>query len=190
MSDQRKTAIVDIDNTLWQFCDHLYERLRKINKAVPSPEHWNEWDFYEGYFSSEDFMDAINDIHYHQDHDDFMPYPEAKDFLDSLKENGYTIIIASHRLPDFRAQTERWLFRHGLYCDELHLSFQKTKLIDSATCVVVDDSPHVLEKAVENGAIATGLLFSWNKVYSSNGCKLFGNLNDILSYILTNKFIA
>jgi hypothetical protein len=27
----RKKAIVDIDNTLWHFCDALYEELRKIN---------------------------------------------------------------------------------------------------------------------------------------------------------------
>ena len=35
-----KTAIIDIDNTLWQFCDAFYEELRKINKNFPTPDNW------------------------------------------------------------------------------------------------------------------------------------------------------
>jgi len=27
-----KTAIIDIDNTLWQFCDAFYEELKKVNE--------------------------------------------------------------------------------------------------------------------------------------------------------------
>ena len=34
---KNKTAIVDIDNILWHFCDALHEELRKINKRFPSP---------------------------------------------------------------------------------------------------------------------------------------------------------
>jgi hypothetical protein len=40
-----------------------------------------------------------------------------------------------------------------------------TKLFDESIAVVVDDAPHVLEKAVEKGVIATGLLFPWNRDY-------------------------
>jgi len=28
----KKTAIIDIDNTLWQFCDAFYLELAKINR--------------------------------------------------------------------------------------------------------------------------------------------------------------
>jgi hypothetical protein len=179
-----KTAVIDIDNTLWQFCDALYEELRKINKSFPATDQWTHWDLWEGYCTKQDFFGAINAIHDKQDDDRYQPYPEAKGFLSALRENGYHITIASHRSPDYREQTERWLQRHGLVYDVLYLSYHKTTLFNMFTNVVVDDHPGVLEKAIENGAMATGLLFPWNRAYSANGFRLFSNLNEVLSHIL------
>jgi len=45
----QKKAVIDIDNTLWHFCDVIYERLKKINSAMPTPDDWVEWDFRENY---------------------------------------------------------------------------------------------------------------------------------------------
>ncbi len=180
----QKTAFIDIDNTLWQFCDVFYEELRKINKDFPTTENWTHWDIWEGYCSKQEFYNAVNAIHMRQDSDDFRPYPEAKGFLSALKENGYHITIASHRSPEFINQTKRWLQKHGLIYDDIHLSFNKTKLINHKTNVVVDDAPQVLEKAVDNGAMAAGLLFPWNGAYGNNGFRLFNNLTEILSHIL------
>ncbi|MGC9977312.1 MAG: hypothetical protein ABSA46_18465 [Thermodesulfovibrionales bacterium] len=182
-----KIAIIDIDNTLWQFCDALYDELRKVNKSFPTPDQWTHWDLWEGYCLKPEFFGAINTIHSNQDSDSYQPYPEAKGFLAALKENDYHITIASHRSPDYRKQTERWLERHGLVYDALHLSYHKTRLFDMFTDVVVDDHPGVLEKAVENGAIATGLLFPWNQAYSNDRFKLFSNLDDILDCILRQR---
>jgi hypothetical protein len=179
-----KTAFVDIDNTLWQFCDVLYEDLRKINRDFPAIEHWTGWDIWQGYCSEEDFYGAVNAIHRRQDSDAFRPYPEAQGFLSALRQHGFRIIIASHRSPEFMAQTERWLKKHDLAYDDLHLSYQKTDLITSETTVVVDDSPHVLEKALEHGVLATGLLFPWNRAYAGNGFRLYGNLSEMLEIIL------
>jgi hypothetical protein len=180
-----KTAVIDIDNTLWQFCDALYEKLRKVNRDFPVPSRWTHWDLWEGYCTKEDFFGAVNAIHSDQDNAGYLPYPEAEGFLSALRENGYHITIASHRMPDWRRQTEKWLKKHGLIYDELHLSFQKTKLFNMYTDVVVDDAPQVLEKALENGAMGTGLLFPWNEAYSNNGLKLFRNLKDVLNHILS-----
>ncbi len=179
-----KNAIIDIDNTLWQFCDAFYVELRKVNADFPTPDNWIRWDIWEGYCTEKDFYKAINEIHANQDSDKYRPYPEAGGFLSALKQNGYHITIASHRDPDFRLPTERWLRRHGLQYDELHLSHHKTDLFNSSTNVVVDDSPDVLQKAVESGSMATGLLFPWNRAFSGNGFTLCGNLNEILDVIL------
>ena len=179
-----KVAVIDIDNTLWQFCDAFYEELRKINSTFPTPDEWTAFDIWEGYCSEADFFSAIHRIHLQQDSTAYQPYPEARDFLSTLKGKGYYLIIASHRSPDTRNQTERWLARHGLVYDELHLSFLKTSLFDETTNVVVDDAPVVLEKAVEKGVLATGLLFPWNKAFADNGFRLFDNLNEILDCIL------
>ena len=183
-----KKAIVDIDNTLWHFCDALYDELRKISRDFPTPDSWTHWDLWEGYCSEADFYGAVNVIHLNQHSDSYLPYPEAKDFLIALKEHDYHITIASHRSPEYRQQTGQWLKTHGLVYDELHLSFNKTQLFDESIDVVVDDAPQVLEKAVENGVIATGLLFPWNREFADNGFNLFKNLNDILNYILKKDF--
>jgi hypothetical protein len=181
-----KIAIIDIDNTLWQFSDAFYLELAKINGNFPTPDRWRTYDIWEGYCSVEDFIAAINTIHHNQDSDRYRPYPESRDLLSSLRDHGFHIIIASHRTPETRLPTERWLARHGLLYDELHLSLDKTVLFPKAD-IVVDDSPLTLEKAIESGALGAGLLFPWNIGYASNGFRLFQNLNEVLDYILMSS---
>ena len=178
-----KTAIIDIDNTLWQFSDAFYLELEKLNENFPTPDQWTTFDIWEGYCTEVDFIAAINTIHQHQDDERYQPYPESHNFLTSLKENGFYIILASHRVPATRPPTERWLARHRLPYDELHLSLDKTVLFPKAD-VVVDDAPPALEKAIESGALGAGLLFPWNKAYAGNGFVLFSSLNEVLGYIL------
>ena len=177
-----KTAIIDIDNTLWQFCDAFYAELRKINSAFPPVEAWTTWNFFEGWCSEEQFMGAVDAVHARQDSDAFRPYAEAKGFLRSLKQQGYRVVIASHRRPEMQGPTERWLRNHELEHDELHLSFDKTVLFRDAA-VVVDDAPHTLEKAVAHKAVGAGLLFPWNKAFAGNGFGLCNDLNEVLDYI-------
>jgi len=181
-----KTAIIDIDNTLWQFSDAFYLELKKIHGNFPPPDRWRTYDIWEGYCSVEDFIAAINAIHHHQDSDQYHPYPESQEFLSSLRRHGFHIIIASHRVPETSQPTERWLARHGLLYDELHLSLDKTVLFPKAD-IVVDDSPLTLEKAIESGARGAGLSFPWNRVYPSNGFRLFQNLNEVLDYVLMSS---
>jgi hypothetical protein len=179
-----KRAIVDIDNTLWHFCDALYDQLNQINGRFPTPDSWTHWDLWEGYCTKDDFYNAVNAVHDNQHSESFLPYPEAQDFLAGLRANGFHITIASHRSPVYRRQTKEWLNMHGLIHDELHLSYNKTELFNASTDVVVDDAPQVLKKAVESGALGTGLLFPWNRDYAHNGVRLFGNLTEVLGYIL------
>jgi hypothetical protein len=182
LDSMKKTAVIDIDNTLWQFCDAFSEELRKINPAFPRIEQWTTWNFFEGYCTEQQFMGAVDAVHTRQDSEAFRPYPEAKGFLRTLKEQGYHIVIASHRKTEMEVPTKRWLRRHELVHDELHLSFDKTVLFGDAA-VVVDDAPHTLEKAVAHKAIGAGLLFPWNRDCAGNGFGLFNNLNEVLGYI-------
>lgn len=182
MTAMTGTAVIDIDNTLWQFCDAFDRELRKVNKDFPPVEHWTTWDFFAGYCSEEQFLAAVDAVHYRQDSDEHVPYPEAQGFLRTLQDQGYRIVIASHRRKEMRGPTERWLRKHELVHDELHLSFDKTVLFDKAA-VVVDDAPQTLEKALQHKAIGAGLLFPWNRRYAGNGFGLFGNLNEVMSFI-------
>ncbi|MCK9275572.1 MAG: hypothetical protein M0P57_10845 [Syntrophales bacterium] len=181
-----KKAIIDIDNTLWQFSDALYLELKKLNSNCSTPDQWCNFNVWEQYCSFEDFIAIINMIHHNQDSEQYRPYPEAQKFLTTLKNNGFQVIIASHRTPETAAPTERWLVRHGLPYDELHLSYDKTILFPEAD-IVVDDLPRTLEKAVKNGIPAAGLLFPWNKEYAGCGFELFGTLDEVLEFILVSS---
>jgi hypothetical protein len=96
----------------------------------------------------------------------------------------YNITIASHRTPDSIEETRRWLVKHELVFDEVHLSYDKTVLIDDNCHAVVDDAPHILERATERGVTAAGLVFPWNRQHRNNGYKLFMNLDEILRHVL------
>jgi hypothetical protein len=180
-----KTAIIDIDNTLWPFSDILYGKLKGLNENFPPPEQWFNYEIWEGFCSEIDFFTVINRIHHHQDSDRHRPYPDARSFLKALKENGFAIIVASHRVPTTRTPTERWLKHHALPYDELHLSLDKTVLFPMAD-VVVDDAPPALKSAAACGALATGLLFPWNKTYAGDGFGLFPSLTEVCDYILSS----
>ena len=182
-----KKAVIDIDNTLWHFCDVLYKRLKKINKAIPGPGNWVEWDFWEEYCSKEEFIKAINEIHLDQDNKKHVPYSEARDFLTTLKEHNFYIVIASHRIPESIEQTHRWLVKHDLTFDEIYLSHDKTVLFEEDCHIVVDDAPYILEKAAEKGLKASGLRFPWNKSNGHNGYRLFDNLAEVSRYILNHS---
>jgi hypothetical protein len=84
-------------------------------------------------------------------------------------------------------ETHRWLVKHELAFDEVHLSFDKTVLIDDNCHVVVDDAPHILETAAKRGVTAAGLLFPWNRDSKNNGYKLCTNFEGILRYILNGS---
>jgi FMN phosphatase YigB (HAD superfamily) len=172
-----KKIIVDIDNTLWDFASVFYERIRKVNPDFSPPEGWHTFDFWKAYISPKQFYKIIRDIH--MDQYRFSPYPLAEQFLLSLKENSFYIIIASHREKGTFDVTARWLNQNNLIFDELHISYDKTILFKECLAIV-DDSPITLEKAAKAGIIGVGLRMPWNE---REDYILFDNLTEVLQYL-------
>jgi hypothetical protein len=169
--------IVDIDNTLWDFASVFEEKLKEQVPGIPSFNEWS-WDFYKEYITDEELYRIVNDIHSVQDHYD--PFPSARFFLDSISQNGYHVVIASHRHRDSRGVTEIFLKKHGLQYNELHLSYNKAILFDSSTAIV-DDSPQLLDEAKQKGLICTGLSYPWNR---NTGHALFQSLDEVLGFLI------
>jgi hypothetical protein len=172
-----KKIIVDIDNTLWDFASVLHERMKRINPDVVSRLEWHLFDFWKSYVTPKEFYAVIKSIH--MDQEQFLPYPDAREFLSSLKELDLHIIIASHREKGTRGVTTTWLNQNNLVFDELHLSNDKTVLF-SDCWAVVDDSQFTLEKAAKAGIIVTGLKMPWNK---DTDYPLFNNLIEVFQYL-------
>ena len=175
MSEKKDRIIVDIDNTLWDFASVLYGKISHY--GVPEPSEWHG-DFYKRYFSLEQLMTYVDEIHNEQD-DRYPPFPDAVNFLSSLRKKGCHITIASLRNPNKRDVTEKWLKVHGLVYDELYLVPDKSILFDNHHAIV-DDDPRTLDKAIIKGLIATGLKFAWNK---NSNHTLFSRLTDVLEHL-------
>jgi hypothetical protein len=170
-----KRIIVDIDNTLWDFATPFWKKIE--HRGVPRPSEWHG-DFWKDYFTVEEFLRTIDEVHKEQDAS-AAPFPEAAPFLAALKTGGRHITIASHRNPSSRGVTEKWLKAHGLAYDELYVGPDKTVLFDDHH-VIVDDSAELLNKAAAKGLITAGLRYPWNR--DSDHC-LFENLSEILMYL-------
>ena len=87
----KKTAVIDVDNTLWPFCDAFYPELKALHASFAPIDQWTTFDFWKQYCSEQEFIAAINSIHRDQDNDRYQPYSEARDFLPSLKERGFHV---------------------------------------------------------------------------------------------------
>lgn len=179
--NNKKIAIIDIDNTLWDFATILYEKLyTKLGSSVPPPSEWHCWSFWKEFCNAETFYKIVREIHLKQDR--FGVYPDARDFLKTIKSTGFKIIIASHRDSETHNATLKWLYNHQLAFDELHLSNDKTKLFHNCH-ICVDDSPEILKSAINKGLLATGLEFPWNKEVQ---IKLHPNLKEVLNFLLNS----
>ena len=99
--------IVDIDNTLWSFAPVLYRYLKEISPGILPIDKWGAWRFWEKDMDTETFYGVLKKIHMMQE--EFTPYGDARQFLISLKERGFRLIIASHREPEAYGPTVRWL---------------------------------------------------------------------------------
>ncbi len=113
------------------------------------------------------------------DQEQFIPYPDARKFLFSLKELDLHVIIASHREKEALGVTVAWLNQNDLIFDELHLSNDKTVLFNDCWAIV-DDSQFTLEKAAKTGIVVTGLKMPWNK---DTSYPLFNNLMEVFQYL-------
>ena len=172
-----RAIVVDIDNTLWDLISVFYKQMKVLNPAIPPPEKWRQWGCWMDYADERDIYGVLRDIHMIQD--TFGVYPEAREFLSRLKEKGFYIIIASHRTRGTMDATVRWLKKHDLPYDEVHLSYDKSVLFDKCWAIV-DDSPETLDKAVEAKIVRAGLRNPWNEKEEH---PLFDNLMEIFQYL-------
>ncbi len=172
-----RKIIIDIDNTLWDFAPVLYKRLNDANPGFPHHSEWHSWSFWKGLIAPEKLYNIIRDVHMEQDI--YEPYHESRVFLEKLQKNGFYIVIASHRERQTLASTRKWLEKHALAFDEIHLSYDKTVLFDECWGII-DDSPVTLDKARLAGIVRAGLKNPWNE---HEDHPLFADLGEIYEYL-------
>jgi hypothetical protein len=172
-----KKIIVDIDNTLWDLAPVLYERMREVSPDLPPAAEWRQWDFWRSFIKPKAIYALLDAIHMEQER--FQPFDDAGEFLSTLKEMGFYIVVASHRRQDALDPTARWLHKNTLVYDEIYLSYDKTVLFNDCWGVI-DDSPETLGKARDAGIVRAGLRNPWNE---GEDHPLFDSLKQISEYL-------
>ena len=155
------TAMVDVDNTLFDYASPLYMVMRRDGINIPGPAFWNKWAyFYPDYMTSKVAHEYFDEIHTRQL--EYEPYEDARFFLANLMEN-YKVIIVSHRRAHQCELLRDWVELNKLPYDEVKCSNDKTRMFDSGMFdLVVDDCPATLEAAHKHGMDAYGLIKPWN----------------------------
>jgi len=158
-------AMVDVDNTLFDFATPLYEMFKKDGMDIPRVSEWNIWDyFYPYYMTSKIAHEYFNEVHSHQL--EYEPFEDARVFLENLIKDR-AVVIVSHRRPHQCAELRKWLNENNLPYDMVECSDDKTKMFNRAVFdVVIDDCPMTLTAAHNAGIAAYGLSRPWNV-----GCK-------------------
>jgi len=154
-------AMVDVDNTLFDFATPLYELFVKNNINIPPPENWNMWDyFYPEYMTKEIACKYFDIVHSHQM--EYKPFDDARIFLENLIKDR-AVVIVSHRMPHQCAELRKWLNANDLPYDMVECSNDKTKMFNRAIFdVVIDDCPSTLTAAYNAGIDCYGLEKPWN----------------------------
>jgi len=154
-------AIVDVDNTLFDFATPLYEMFKTSGINLPPPQNWNTWDyFYPEFMTSKVAHEHFDMVHSHQL--EYEPFEDARTFLENLIKDR-AVVIVSHRRPYQCAELRKWLNEHDLPYDMVECSDDKTKMFNrSVFGVVVDDCPMTLEAAHNAGIVGYGLTRPWN----------------------------
>ena len=62
-------AVIDIDNTLWDFSKILHRELSKEYKDIPPVGEWKDWDFWKNYMDSSSFYRIVHKIHINQEYE-------------------------------------------------------------------------------------------------------------------------
>lgn len=168
-------ALVDVDNTLWNFSKALHDKINDYypNRSVPS--QFKFWDEPFNYFTKQEFYDMVDEIHLEQCN--YEPFSEAKQLLIELLNKDYYIYIASNRHPRHKKELERWFYKYKLPYSSIFCDKDKRVLFGQYDFgLVIDDNPEVQDEAKSNNIKVISLYYEYNK----NNCKTFNSLDELI----------
>lgn len=152
---------IDIDSTLHHYWDVLSDAAqRRFGVDLPYEEQF-DWGITR--LKPEQLTCCIDETHSDAKILASRPYPGAVETVNAWAAAGHFIHITSHRHTRAHAATEQWLKQIGLRYDELYCSFDKVaKCAEINIDLLVDDSPHNLQQAIDAGIAVATIRHPWN----------------------------
>jgi uncharacterized protein len=153
---------IDIDSTLHDYWPLLVEAARRRFGVDLPYEEQVTWEI-PG-LRPEQLQVVVEETHSDERILAARPYPGAVEAVSAWHAAGHFIHVTSHRRPEARAATERWLSAIGMPYDELYCSTDKVRRArEIGIDLLIDDSPEILAKALAAGMTAATLLHPWNE---------------------------
>lgn len=177
------TVIIDIDSTLVEFSELLYQEIVRLGYKCPPTYAWYEWATpHKAVNNDKLFYQLVNNVH--RNLCNLKPFPLASELMQWLHER-YYVIVATHRNNEFIPSVHEWLSMNDLPHDLVHVSNDKTKLFESAEHIefIFDDCPMTSSKAAQKGIQTYQLWYPYNR-----GCAMtFYNIGHFLGYLMKKE---
>jgi len=153
---------IDIDSTLHHYWDTLSTiALRRFGIELPYEEQFT-WGITR--LRPEQLEVCIAESHSDESILAGTPYPGAVQAVGRWREQGHYIHIASHRDAGCAPATARWLTEIGLPYDDVCCSWDKvSRCVELDIDVLIDDSPHNLTAALQQGIAVATIAHPWNR---------------------------
>lgn len=153
---------IDIDSTLHHYWDRLSAAaLRRFGIDLPYDEQL-DWGITR--LRPDQLHLCIQETHCEEAILSGEPYPDAVEVVRRWHDDGHFIHITSHRDPQAREPTARWLERIGVPYDDLHCSDDKVaRCLELGIELLIDDSPENLLRAIDHGMLVATIAHPWNR---------------------------
>jgi 5'(3')-deoxyribonucleotidase len=152
---------IDIDSTLHHYWDVLSDAAqRRFGIDLPYEEQF-DWGITR--LKPEQLTCCIDETHCDKTILAGRPYPGAVEAVNDWAQAGHFIHITTHRAEQAHAATAQWLDEIGLRFDELYCSQDKvTRCAEIGIDLLIDDSPHNIESALERKIAVATIRHPWN----------------------------
>jgi uncharacterized HAD superfamily protein len=153
---------IDIDSTLHYYWDRLSAAAqRRFGVDLPYEEQL-DWGITR--LRSDQLRLCIQETHCDEAILAGEPYPDAAATVSRWRDEGHFIHITSHRDPQARDATARWLADIGVPYDDLHCSHDKVgRCVELGIELLIDDSPENLSAAIDRGLLVATIAHPWNR---------------------------
>lgn len=158
----KKTALVDVDSTLWDFTGELIQRMRQRFPNKDIPDDFSTWEEPESFFDNpSEAHELFEEIH--QNQHSFGTFEGANHILNDLRSMDYHILIASNRQNYTKISLMQWLHNHKLKYDEIFCELDKSVLFKERDIdLVIDDAPYIQEEALKREIPVLTLRYKYN----------------------------
>jgi len=157
-----KRIAIDIDSTLHNYWDVLSAAAKKRFGIDLPYEEQHTWGITR--LKEHQLRLCLAETHCERAILAGRPYPHAVETVNAWHADGHFIHVTSHRTNEAQQATDQWLHQIGLRFDDLRCDRDKVARCQELEIdVLIDNSPLVLEAAIEAGIQVATIVHPWNR---------------------------